>query len=223
MKPYEAKTRVAIIHDAQTMNPAASNALLKILEEPPQRTILILIATQTQDLLPTIVSRCQQIRFNPISNNKLKLLLVEKHGFDPQDAGPIATMAHGSLSRATAMYEANWVNRRNWILQEMAELSSRPVSQILAFAERLSKDKEAVLDSLEILKSWLRDLIIAAYDPEKILNRDMADEIQRAALQMDVTALLSKIDLVQKTQNRIQAKTNLRLALEVLLLKLARS
>jgi DNA polymerase-3 subunit delta' len=204
------------------MNPAASNALLKILEEPPQRTILILIATRTQDLLPTIVSRCQQIRFNPISKKKLELLLVEKHGFDPQDAGPMAMMAHGSLSRATAMYEANWINRRNWILQEMTALSSRPISSILAFAQRLSKDKEAVLESLEVMKSWMRDLVMAAYDPGKILNQDIADEIQQAAQNMNTTVLLSKIDLIQKTQNRIQANTNVRLALEVLLLKIAR-
>ncbi|MCP4630816.1 MAG: hypothetical protein GY850_46010, partial [bacterium] len=59
MKPYEARWRLVIISDAQTMNPAAGNALLKVLEEPPGRTILILVAAHTTDLLPTIVSRCQ--------------------------------------------------------------------------------------------------------------------------------------------------------------------
>ena len=149
------------------------------------------------------------------------MLLVEKHGFDRQDAGPIATMAHGSLSRARAMYETNWVNRRNWILQEMSELSSRPISLILAFAERLSKDKEAVLESLEVMKSWLRDLVMATYDPGKILNQDIADKIQDVAQKADITSLLSKIDLVQNAQNRFQANTNVRLALEVLLMRLA--
>jgi DNA polymerase-3 subunit delta' len=221
MKPYEANTRVVIIQDAQTMNPAAGNALLKILEEPPQRTILILVATRSQDLLPTIVSRCQQLRFNPISREKLELLLVEKHGFDPQDAGALAVMAHGSLSRATAMYEANWINRRSWILQEMSELSSRSINSILAFAQQLSKEKEAILESLEVMKSWMRDLVIAAYDPGKILNQDKADEIQQAAKKMSIAVSLSKMDLVQKTQNRIRANANVRLALEVLLIKLA--
>ena len=93
MKPYEAIARVAIINDAQLMNPAASNALLKMLEEPPQNTILILIATRIQDLLPTIVSRCQQIRFNPISREKLERVLIETKGCDPLIAGPIAAMA----------------------------------------------------------------------------------------------------------------------------------
>ena len=67
MKPYEAGMRVVVISDAQEMNSAAGNALLKVLEEPPAGTILILVANHTSGLLPTIVSRCRHIRFNPIS------------------------------------------------------------------------------------------------------------------------------------------------------------
>jgi DNA polymerase-3 subunit delta' len=223
MKPYEAKSRVVIIHDAQTMNPAAGNALLKILEEPPDRTILILIATQAQDLLPTIVSRCQQIRFNPISRKTLEVLLVEEHGLHPDDARAIAAMANGSFSRATAMYRTNWISRRNWIMAELKVLSSRPISHILAFAEQLSKEKETLPETLEVMKSWLRDLVMAKYNPAKILNQDIDADIQLASQDMNVTSLLSKIDLVQTTQNSIQANTNVRLLLEVMLMKLARN
>ncbi|MHA1128274.1 MAG: DNA polymerase III subunit delta', partial [Alphaproteobacteria bacterium] len=86
MKPYEAEMRVVIISEAQAMNPAAGNALLKMLEEPPARTILVLIAAHTSDLLPTIVSRCQHIRFNPISKINLESVLVREHGIDAGDA-----------------------------------------------------------------------------------------------------------------------------------------
>ena len=124
--------RIAILHDAQSMNPSVGNALLKILEEPPEQTVLVLIATQTQDLLPTIVSRCQQIRFNPISRAYVEKLLIEEHGLETRDARAIATMAGGSLTRAVAMFAENWVDRRNWILGELKELSSRPGGHILA-------------------------------------------------------------------------------------------
>lgn len=223
MKPYEASTRVVIIRDAQTMNPAAGNALLKMLEEPPERTVLILIATQAMDLLPTIVSRCQHIRFNPISAKKLENLLVEAHGLDPADAVAISAMANGSFSRAKAMIDGNWVCRRNWILEEMKLLSSRPIGHILAFAERLAKDKETIPEALEVIKSWFRDLTIARYDPAKIIHKDIADEIISAAENLHAASLLSKMDLVHSTQNSIQANTNVRLALEVMLMKLARS
>ena len=76
MKPYEAKMRVVIVTDAHTMNPSAGNALLKMLEEPPDRTILILTAPQRVDLLPTIVSRCQPVRFNPITRRRIASELV---------------------------------------------------------------------------------------------------------------------------------------------------
>ena len=223
MKPYEASTRVVIIRDAQTMNPAAGNALLKILEEPPERTILILIATQTMDLLPTIVSRCQHIRFKPISAINLENLLINEHGLNRKDAVAISAMANGSFSRAKAMISGNWINRRNWILEEIKLLSSRPVGHILALAERLARDKEAISEALEVIKFWLRDLIIARYNPAKIIHQDIADEIKAISQKTDVTSLLSKLDLIHATQNSIQVNTNARLALEVMLMKLARS
>ena len=222
MKPYEARTRVVIIRDAQTMNPAAGNALLKMLEEPPERTILILIATQTMDLLPTIVSRCQHIRFNPISAIKLENMLISEQGLDREDAVAISAMANGSFSRAKAMISGNWINRRNWILEEMKLLPSRPVGHILALAERLARDKEAISDALEVIKFWLRDLIIAKYNPAKIIHQDIADDIKSVSQKMHMASLLSKLDLIHTTQNSMQANINARLALEVMLLKLAR-
>jgi DNA polymerase-3 subunit delta' len=222
MKPYEASMRVAILHDAQSMNPSAGNALLKILEEPPERTVLVLIATQTQDLLPTIVSRCQQIRFNPISRAYLEKLLIEEHGLETMVARAMATMAGGSLGRAVAMYAENWVVRRNWILGELNELSCRPSGHILALAERISAEKGKIPDTLEIIKSWLRDLVMAKTYPDKILNQDIRQDIQLASHDMETNSLLSKIELVQSTQNSIQANPNIRLSLEVMLMKLAK-
>jgi DNA polymerase-3 subunit delta' len=174
------------------------------------------------DLLPTIVSRCQHIRFNPISAIKLENLLIDEHGLNREDAVAISAMANGSLSCAQAMITGNWINRRNWILEEMQLLSSRPVGHILALAERLAKDKEAISDALEVIKSWLRDLIIARYSPEKIIHQDIADEIKSVSQNMHVASLLAKLDLIHTTQNSIQVNTNVRLALEVMLMKLAR-
>ena len=223
MKPYEAETRIVILHDAQRMNSAAGNALLKILEEPPERTVLVLIANQTQDLLPTIVSRCQQLRFNPISKAYLERLLIDEHGLKNDEARAIATMAGGSLSQAIAMHGENWAVQRNWILGEMQALTSRPIGHILALAERISAQKGKIPEILEIIKSWLRDLVMAQYYPDKILNQDHGQAIQQAGRDMQTAALLSKIDLVQSTQKSIRANPNVRLLLEVMLMKLAMS
>jgi len=227
MKPYEARLRVVVISDAQAMNPAASNALLKVLEEPPDRTILILTATQTSDLLPTIVSRCQQIRFNPIAKKRIEMLLVEEHGVRPDDAEIISIMANGSLSKAlamsTSMPRINWIRRRNWLINEVAAIHHKPIASRMAFAEKLLKEKALLFDSLEVMKSWFRDLIVCRYQPDKMINQDFKDKIQKASNKLRVDLLISYIDNIQSVQNNIHANTNLRLSLEVLIMRLARA
>ncbi len=222
MKPYEAGMRVVIISDGQAMNPAAGNALLKVLEEPPPGTILILVANHTSDLLPTIVSRCRHIRFNPISRTKMESILVSRHGIDPENAMIIAAMAGGSFSRALNMYRTNWINRRNWLISELDSLSSVSISRLLAFSEQLAKNKDALPDALEVMKSWLRDLVIGKLYPEKIIHQDLTENVHRASQKTSTSSLLSKFETIQSTQIAIQAGTNLRLAMETMVLKLSR-
>jgi DNA polymerase-3 subunit delta' len=221
MKPYEATIRVAILSDAQAMNAAASNALLKILEEPPSRSMLVLTANQKSDLLPTIVSRCQHVGFNPIPKERIASWLKKKHGLEQQAADILAAMANGSFSRAQMMVKEDWLQRRKWVIEEMARLSLQPIASLLALAEKLSKEKEALAQSLEIINVWFRDLIINQYDAGKIINRDVAEKIENASQKNNLPDLLSKVDAVQKTQNRIAANTNLRLTMESLLIFLA--
>jgi len=222
MKPYEAAMRVVIISDAQAMNPAAGNALLKMLEEPPLRTILVLISAHSSDLLPTVVSRCQHIRFNPISKTNLASLLVRQHGVDAADAIIIAAMAAGSLSRALRMHRTNWIQRRHWLISELDSLSAGSLNRLLAFGDQLAKNKDDLPDALEVLKSWLRDLVIAKLYPDRIINHDLASKLQQSSQRTSLTSLLSRFETIQSTQNAIQAGTNLRLAMESMVLKLAR-
>jgi hypothetical protein len=109
------------------------------------------------------------------------------------------------------------------VIEEMAHLSLQPIAHLFALAEKLSKEKEALAQSLEIIKVWFRDLIINQYDAAKIINRDVADKIETASQKNNLPDLLSKVDAVQKTQNRLAANSNLRLTMESLLIDLAKS
>lgn len=230
LKPYEANFRVIIISGAQKMNPEASNALLKLLEEPPAQTIFILTATQASDLLPTILSRCQYIHFHPIPLKDLVSLLTEKEGFPPAEAVVAAAISNGSLSKALRMKNpvkgsdgSHWVR---WLLaasglDQPEKLEARPIGFQLAFAEQLANNKELLLDALEVMCVWLRDLIVAKFCPEKLMNKDLADTIRGAANSETVISLLSKIDAVRTAQKSIQANANPRLTLESMMLKLA--
>jgi DNA polymerase-3 subunit delta' len=225
LKPFEARRRVVIISDSQTMNPAASNALLKVLEEPPDQTILILTARQLFDLFSTIVSRCQHIRFSPISRKNIMSVLMEKEGVHPDDAAVIATLSNGSiadaLDKASLKNRKHWIIHRNWLIDEINALTTRPIGLLLAFAAALSKNKDRVPDSLEMIKSYLRDLVICKHCPEKIINTDLTGKIQHTSPKLSTEALLSKISAIQSAQKQIQANANLRLTLEAMIMRLA--
>ena len=227
MKPYAAKLRVVIIENSQTMNPSAGNALLKMLEEPPDKTILILMAPQKADLLPTIVSRCQSIRFAPMTSKTIATMLIEEDGADPEDATVIAAMASGSRSRALEMTRSGWIQRRNWLiaasgLNRPESLPARPLRMLLAFGERLAKNKDRLSEALETMIIWLRDLIVYKYDPEKVINADLIDILQAGSSNIKTRSLISKIETIQAAQKDIKANSNLRLTLEAMMLRLAK-
>lgn len=224
LKPYEADTRVIIISNAQTMNPEASNALLKILEEPPDKTLLILIALQALDLLTTIISRCQQIRFNPIQASSIAKHLIQEKKMTQDKAGLYAALSGGSFSRALKINK-KWLRQRDWILTapglNRSNRQALPsVLKCLAFAEKLTKSKALVPLSLEILQTWLRDLIIFPYIPDKINNIDLINQIDQISRNTERATLLSKLDAVLEAAKNLQANTNLKLTLEIMALKL---
>ena len=223
LKPYEAVMRVVVLSDAHTMNPEAANALLKMLEEPPDQTVFILTTEQLVDLLPTVVSRCQKIRFKPVSRENLKRLLTEEHSLATDAAQVVAAMANGSHTKAVQMVQSDWMNKRNWLIEEMESLISKPMNTPMMLAEKLSNEKATLMDSLDIMMSWLRDVLIYKFNPQKILNTDLQDRIQSASERYSADVLLLKIKHILQTQRDIRANANLRLALDTLIYKLAQA
>ena len=226
LKPFEAKTRVVIIQESHTMNPAASNALLKVLEEPPNHTVLILTALQTSDLLPTIVSRCRQIRFNPLSQQTIQFLLEKNCRLSTDQAAMIAAMAGGSYTNAEAKSRSNWIQKRNWLIYEGGfdqpeKISQTPLQVLLAYSEKLAKNKDTALESLDIIMSWIRDLAVFHYTPEGIVNKDLADQIQAACDKKNSHDLFAMISAIEQAKKGIRANLNLRLALDMMMLKMA--
>jgi DNA polymerase-3 subunit delta' len=225
MKPYEARYRVVIISDAHTLNPEAGNAMLKVLEEPPDRTVLVLIAHHLHDLLPTIASRCQHIRFNPISHGALAEVLVTKEGVSAREADLLATLAKGSLMGALSLVASGWIEQRHWILQLIgqASLGQSPmdrVTSLLAFSEKLAQKKDRLENALEILKIWFRDLMIYPLSPDRIVNKDFSHVLKRVSEDTTTDDLLSAYDAIQSAQEKIDGNANPRLTLDVMMMKL---
>jgi DNA polymerase-3 subunit delta' len=225
MKPYEARYRVVIISDAHTLNPGAGNALLKVLEEPPDRTVLVLTAYHLHDLLPTIASRCQHIRFNPISQDVLADVLVTKKGMSAGEADLLATLAQGSLTGALSLAASGWIEQRKWILRMVGKASSSQspldrVTTLLAFSEKLAQEKDRVENALEILKIWFRDLMIFRLSPDRVVNKDLSHTLKRLSEETVLNDLLSAYDAIQSAQEKINGNANPRLTLDVMMMKI---
>jgi len=216
LKPHQGKKRVVIISGAQDMNPGAGATLLKMLEEPGANDMFILTTISASDLLPTIVSRCHRIRFNPISSSSLAGLIINHKGISPEHAEKIAVMANGSFTRAVSLCETGWIKRREWIITEISSLDFRPMGLVMAFAEKLSRNSESIGESFEIILSFLRDVMIGKHDPSKIINKDMAGPIIKLSEISATDDIMRKIRLIGVAQNKINKNANVRLALEEL-------
>lgn len=226
-KPFEARRRFVIIQNVHLINTEAGNSLLKILEEPPEKTHFILTTSQIENLLPTIVSRSQQIRFNPISNKSIAHHLINQHKLEEPSALLVSEMANGSLTNAEKMIDrsgktSNWINTRNFIVDKIENMSNMSTYALFAFASSLVKKKETAIEHLEIIKMYLRDIIIFKYYPEKIIFKDLLSEISNASEKNTIPSILDRIDAVNETQKRIQSNSNPRLALEMLMIRMAR-
>ncbi len=103
--PFQAERRIAVVADSRRLNQAAANAFLKTLEEPPGGAVIILLATGTEGMLPTILSRCQEVRVNPWPDGELADLLCELHGVDRETALAAANVAAGDARRAASLLQ----------------------------------------------------------------------------------------------------------------------
>jgi DNA polymerase-3 subunit delta' len=205
------------------MTPSAGNALLKVLEEPPARTTIILTAQQASDLLPTIVSRCQHLRFDPVPLADLSRYLVQAHGVEERIGPVVAALAGGSYSRALEISHPDWIRRRRWLLTQMSALADMPAPLPLALAEKVAREKNHLEDMLLIIESWLRDLMVFKYSPQRIINTDMQEIMAAVADRIRPSALEAQVEILQELRGNLRFNPNMRLALEVLFTGLAKT
>jgi DNA polymerase-3 subunit delta' len=151
--------KVFIILDADKMNDPAANALLKTLEEPHSDTMLILISKMQDALLPTIISRCQHIRFESLSEEIIAKALEDRKRLDKKTAHQISRLANGSYSKALQLVDSEYQNEQKQALDLLRLLLTRSRSEIIAAADQIAKEKERpeIETTIRLLQQWFRD------------------------------------------------------------------
>ncbi len=222
-RPYEGRYRVCILTSADRMAPNMSNTLLKTLEEPPLHTVIILLANHPRLILPTIVSRCQPIRFNPLPLSLVSQWLLDQKGLPKTEAFLLASLSEGSPGKALEIQEEIREIPRERLLKEWIGLDTLSIEKMGEWVISLPSQREALLLILEIAMTLLRDLVLLKTLKRKVhlIHSDLLEVMEPLAVKKDLPSLLKRIEILHQTSMAIKANANISLALEAMMLSWA--
>ncbi len=214
-EPLEARRKIYILADTERMNPEAENCLLKTLEEPPAASVLILLTSNIQALLPTTRSRCQILQFHPMPTQALAEILVNKFSVAPDQATTLAIAADGAIGKALTQLEKGDIHTESVpeILKE---------TNLLA-AFKLAENFKDNPETLNELVTWYRDLLFLQQGApsELIAHVHSLDELRAIVPRYSRLRIQQAIQTIFDTKSLIEnTNTNATLALEVMCLKL---
>lgn len=225
-RPYEGKARLFLIEDADKLNDASANALLKVLEEPPHTSHIVLLTSRPAMLLPTIRSRCQIVRFAPISAPEIEEHLIRNKIAGGAEARIRARVARGSLGRALDGGFDDYVRQRESMLTILKALAvSDDRIQLLRSAEEFNdaRHKDEFESSLDILETLIRDAWMLSLDApsENVVNEDLLPQLAKVSERLDSRRPASWISQIEEMREQLIVNINRKAATDALLLTMA--
>lgn len=214
--------RVGILDGAERMNPHAANALLKILEEPPPRMVLLLVSPSRRALLPTIASRCQALHFPQAGREEVASALAGRVEGTSEELGLLAELAEGSIGKALRL-DRDWVfrERKLWVDRLCSFLVARRLG-LEEFVEELMRSGR-IAEVLSFYKTWYRDLFVYGETGEtaRVANLDLVDTVAGMSGTFDPVGCVESIAALERAREALDGHMNTQLVLESLLLDLA--
>lgn len=219
-KPLEGRYKVAIMTDADLLRTEAANAFLKLLEEPTPQTVFVLTTSRADRLLPTIVSRCQRIRFDPLPAEAIEAALVAREGVDPALAATLARMADGSYTRALDLAENDDLMASRQLVLDFFRLAyARNVDKLADLVDEMGKlGRERLKGLMGLMLGWMRDLLLyqtmGASAP--LVNVDQAEAVERFCRNLPDADLEAMVGLVEQAVELVERNVHVGLVLTVL-------
>lgn len=221
LKPYQSPYRVALFLRFQEANDSASNALLKTLEEAPAHAVLLLTADNPEQLLPTINSRCEILRLRPLPIEAISADLIHR-GIDEDRARLLAHISGGRPGYARRLVEDSTVlEKREERLNDLQTLLPAPRVEKFSYADKLSKDKDTMRQTILVWLSYWRDVLLRVAGAESpLVNVDRNMEIEFIAGRLDLSAARKVVSEHESALEKMERNVNSKLLLEVLLMDL---
>jgi DNA polymerase-3 subunit delta' len=225
-RPYEGKARLFLIEDADKLNESSANALLKVLEEPPHTSHIVLLTSRPAMLLPTIRSRCQMIRFSPLASSEIETYLANNKLASVSEARLRARVALGSLGRAVAQDLDEFNEQRKAMLRALQSLSeSEDRIQLLRSAEELNdaKYKDEYESRLDVLETLIRDAwMLSLHAPDQsVVNEDLLPQLRKISANLDSRRPAGWISQIEEMREQLIVNINRKAATDSLFLTMA--
>lgn len=219
IKPYSSPYKIYIINEGEKLTPQAQNALLKTLEEPPAYAVILILTTNLEELLPTILSRCVVLRMSPVQNELVKEYLKKELKIPDYKADICVAFARGNIGRAKQLaVSEEFENIRNEALSLVKNIRNMELHEVMAAVKRIREYHIDVNEYLDVLLIWYRDVLLfkATNDTNHLIFREEIQYIRKAADKSAYEGIENIINALESAKNRLRANVNFELVMELL-------
>lgn len=221
VRPYSSYYKIYIVDEAEKMTQQAQNALLKTIEEPPSYAVIILLTTNQEAFLPTILSRCVQLKLKPLPDSVIKKYLINTLGAEEEQADVYAAFSRGNLGKAIHLASSEDFKRvYEDILHLVKNIKKMDISDILDYIRKLKEENLDIQECLDFMQLWYRDVLMfkVTKDINLLIFKDEYTSINEISKNSGYEGLEAIMSAIDKAKVRLDANVNTELALELMLL-----
>ena len=208
IKPYSSPRKVYIINEGEKMTVQAQNALLKTLEEPPEYTVILILTTNMESLLPTILSRCVALNMKPVRDSQVKKFLMETMRIPDYKADICVAFARGNVGKAKMLASSEeFDNIKSDAVTLLKYIRDMEINEIVAAIKKIAEYKFDINDYLDILSVWYRDVLLfkATNDVNHLIFKDETQYIKKTADRSAYEGIETILDALEKAKARLKA------------------
>jgi len=223
IKPFQGDRKIYIIDKADTMTPQAQNALLKTLEEPPRHAVILLLADNISNMLPTVLSRCQQIKIPRLSPSHIADIIEKRLEIPRRQAMVFAKLSEGIPGRALELAASQeYQQLREDVLELIQKLAHAGMIEAMGYTRFFEERRDMVGIVLDLLELWFRDILVykETRGIKLIINMDKIATLESLSKIFTSKAIHGMIEKVEETRKMLRYNTNFQMAIENMLLKI---
>lgn len=215
LSPNEGTKKIYIVEYAEMLNEKTANAFLKTLEEPPHDTVIILTTSKLNALLPTIISRCQQIKFYPISQKLIEEELKNQRYLEDTEAKIFARIANGNMEKALVLAEEDSSEVRQNVLIFLQIVISQNDAKFIEFSANFKGSKNILQELISHLIIWISDIAYLQNYPENIINIDSLEMVKQLFMKNPKVEnyAFEMIEFLENMQHKLARHVNAQLIL----------